>query len=86
MLEANPGLAPRQVKRLVLQTARRLPHVDVDRQGWGVVDARAAVGRPRGGRTPKSTGAPLGRPGNGLEDDPLVGGVGFLDGIHVEVG
>ena len=43
MLEANPGLAPRQVKRLVLQTARRLPHVDVDRQGWGVVDARAAV-------------------------------------------
>jgi serine protease AprX len=43
MLEANPGLPPRQLKRLILQTARRLPHVEVDRQGWGVVDARRAV-------------------------------------------
>lgn len=43
MLEANPGLLPRQLKRLVIQTARRLPHVEVDRQGWGVVDAGAAV-------------------------------------------
>jgi serine protease AprX len=43
MLEVNPALAPRQVKRLLLQTARRLPHVDVDRQGWGVVDARRAL-------------------------------------------
>ena len=43
VLEANPGLAPRQVKRLLIQTARRLPHVEVDRQGWGVVDARRAL-------------------------------------------
>lgn len=43
MLEANPGLSPLQLKRLIVGTARRLPHVDVDRQGWGVVDARAAV-------------------------------------------
>ena len=43
VLEVNPGLAPRQVKRLLLQTARRLSHVDVDRQGWGVVDARRAL-------------------------------------------
>jgi serine protease AprX len=43
MLEANPGLRPRQLKRLLLQTARRLPHVEVDRQGWGVIDARRAV-------------------------------------------
>jgi serine protease AprX len=43
MLEVNPGLRPRQLKRLLLQTARRLPHVEVDRQGWGVVDARGAV-------------------------------------------
>jgi serine protease AprX len=43
MLEANPRLKPRQVKRLLIATARRLPHVDIDRQGWGVVDPEAAV-------------------------------------------
>lgn len=43
MLEARPGLQPRQLKRLILQTARRLPHVESDRQGWGVVQAGAAV-------------------------------------------
>jgi len=43
MLEANPKLTPQQVKGLLIRTARRLPHVDVDRQGWGVVDARTAV-------------------------------------------
>jgi serine protease AprX len=43
MLEANPGLTPRRLKAILIRTARRLPHVDVDRQGWGVVDARRAV-------------------------------------------
>jgi serine protease AprX len=43
MLEACPTLRPRQVKGLLLRTARRLPHVEVDRQGWGVVDARRAL-------------------------------------------
>ncbi len=43
VLEVNPGLAPRQVKSLLLRTARRLSHVDVDRQGWGVIDARRAL-------------------------------------------
>ena len=43
MLEANPACDPDELKRLMLRTARRLPHVDVDRQGWGVVDARSAV-------------------------------------------
>jgi serine protease AprX len=43
VLEANPSLTPGQVKRLLLRTARRLPHVAVDRQGWGVVDPRRAV-------------------------------------------
>jgi serine protease AprX len=43
MLEVNPGLMPRQVKRLIVQTSRRLAHVEVDRQGWGVVDARRAL-------------------------------------------
>jgi serine protease AprX len=43
MLEANPLLRPQEVKRLIVGTARRLPHVEIDRQGWGVVDPRAAV-------------------------------------------
>jgi serine protease AprX len=42
LLEANPALTPRELKRLVIATARRLPHVEVDRQGWGVVDVRRA--------------------------------------------
>ena len=70
MLEANPGLGPRQVKRLLLQTARRLPHVEVDRQGWGVVDARGALEAAKREETtlpPKNvrgaSGAPRTRPG-----------------------
>jgi serine protease AprX len=43
MLEANPRLAPQQAKLILVRTARRLRHVDVDRQGWGVVDPRRAV-------------------------------------------
>ena len=43
MIEANPRLSPQEVKRLLVGTARRLAHVDVDRQGWGVVDPRRAV-------------------------------------------
>jgi serine protease AprX len=43
MLQANPHLTPQQAKLAVIRTARRLPHVDPDRQGWGVVDARRAV-------------------------------------------
>ncbi|HXX30645.1 MAG TPA: S8 family serine peptidase [Myxococcaceae bacterium] len=43
MLEANPSLTPGQVKRLLLRTAERVPGIEVDRQGWGVVRPRAAV-------------------------------------------
>ena len=43
MIEANPELAPQDVKRLLIDTARRIPGVTVDRQGWGVVDAEKAV-------------------------------------------
>lgn len=43
VLEANPALTPREVKRILIRTAKRLPHVEVDRQGWGAVDARGAV-------------------------------------------
>jgi len=47
ILAVNPALAPREVKGLLVRTARRLPDVEVDRQGWGVVDARLALDRAR---------------------------------------
>lgn len=43
MLEANPNLTPQQIKRILISTAERLPHYEVDRQGWGVVNPRRAV-------------------------------------------
>jgi serine protease AprX len=43
MLEANPELTPQQVKRILIETAERLPAIEVDRQGWGVVSPRRAV-------------------------------------------
>ena len=43
MLEANPKLTPQQIKRILISTAERLPHYEVDRQGWGVADPRRAV-------------------------------------------
>jgi serine protease AprX len=43
MIEANESLRPHELKRLIVGTALRLPHVETDRQGWGVVDPRAAV-------------------------------------------
>lgn len=43
MLEANPQLTPHQVKRILIDTAERLPSIKVDRQGWGVVAPRRAV-------------------------------------------
>jgi serine protease AprX len=70
VLEACPALAPREVKGLLLRTARRLPHVEVDRQGWGVADARGAVKAARAAaaeaRRKKHRGAseaPRDRPG-----------------------
>jgi serine protease AprX len=45
MLEANPELTPQQVKRILISTAERLPHYEVDRQGWGVLDPRGAVAK-----------------------------------------
>ncbi|MFI5183447.1 MAG: S8 family serine peptidase [Vicinamibacteria bacterium] len=43
MLEANPSLTPQEAKRILVGTARRLRHVETDRQGWGVVSPRRAV-------------------------------------------
>jgi len=43
MLEANPHLTPQQVKRILIDTAERVPGIEIDRQGWGVVSAGRAV-------------------------------------------
>lgn len=43
MIEANPALTPPELKKILISTAERLPHHEVDRQGWGVIDPRAAV-------------------------------------------
>jgi serine protease AprX len=43
MLEANPDLTAQQVKRILIDTAERVPGVEVERQGWGVVAPRKAV-------------------------------------------
>jgi serine protease AprX len=43
LLEANPTLMPSEIKHILISTAERLPHYEVDRQGWGVIDPRRAV-------------------------------------------
>jgi serine protease AprX len=43
MLEANPRLSPQQAKRILIDTAERVPAVEIERQGWGVVGAKRAV-------------------------------------------
>lgn len=43
MLEANRLLTPSTIKSILISTAERLPLYEVDRQGWGVINARKAV-------------------------------------------
>jgi serine protease AprX len=43
MLEANPNLHPAQVKRILVQTAKRVPSIDWERQGYGHIQPKAAV-------------------------------------------
>ena len=43
MLQANPKLTPAKIKRILIDTAERVPEIEVDRQGWGVVVPRKAV-------------------------------------------
>ncbi len=43
MIEANPRMTSQQIKRILISTSERLPNYEVDRQGWGVIDPRAAV-------------------------------------------
>jgi serine protease AprX len=45
MLEANTALTPQQVKRILIDTAERLPGVPTDQQGWGAIVAARAVER-----------------------------------------
>jgi serine protease AprX len=56
LLELDPALTPQQLKLLLVRTARRLPHVPVDRQGWGVVDPARAVLEARRGLEEKREG------------------------------
>jgi serine protease AprX len=48
MLEVSPGLSPQRVKTILIRTARRLRGMPPERQGWGVVQPRAAVEAARG--------------------------------------
>ncbi len=43
MLEAVPHTKPHEIKYALVKTATRIPHVPVDRQGWGRVNASIAV-------------------------------------------
>ncbi len=45
MLEARPDLTPQAVKQILVHTAKRMPHVPFERQGWGIVQPKAAVAR-----------------------------------------
>ena len=43
ILEAAPDLKPHEVKLALIRTAVRMAQVEVDRQGWGMVNPRAAI-------------------------------------------
>jgi serine protease AprX len=47
MLEANPGLSPADVKRILLETAVPVAELPALRQGYGVLDPRAALAAAR---------------------------------------
>ncbi len=55
MLEANARLTPREVKRILMDTARRIPGAPVERQGWGAVDPKAAVEEALRRRNPQKS-------------------------------
>lgn len=47
MIEANEHLTPLAIKRILVETAERLPGIAPERQGFGVVRPRAAVAAAR---------------------------------------
>jgi serine protease AprX len=65
MLEANSGLTPPGIKRLLIDTARRIPGVATDRQGWGTVDAEKAVKAALDARGRPAPGSARARPARG---------------------
>jgi serine protease AprX len=69
MLESNPALTPAAVKRILLQTAARVGELPAARQGYGVLDARAAIAAARREGHPAAAG---GYTGARAEGGPLV--------------
>lgn len=61
MIEANPEITPPEVKRILIRTARRIDGIEVDRQGWGVVDAEKAVRAAEAARRPAPGAGPSDR-------------------------
>lgn len=55
MLEVNPALSPAAVKRILLETAVRVDELPAVRQGYGVLDAKAAVAAARRETHPDET-------------------------------
>lgn len=47
LLEANPGLTPGEVRSVLMETAKPLPNVEMEKQGAGVINPAAAVGKVR---------------------------------------
>lgn len=45
MLETSPALTPGQIKQILIDTAQRLSHEPLLRQGYGIVNAREAIGQ-----------------------------------------
>jgi len=55
MIEANRALTPQAIRQILITTARRLPAVPVDQQGWGIVQPRRAIARARAWRAPDAS-------------------------------
>jgi serine protease AprX len=49
MIEVNPRLTPQQIRRALFRTARPLPGLGFERQGFGVVQPRVALEAARAG-------------------------------------
>lgn len=56
MLEANPALGPYDIRDLLLTTARQLPRLPRERQGFGVIHPLSAVHFSHNGHHPSSLG------------------------------
>ena len=50
MIEANPALTPQAIRHILISSARRLPAVPTDQQGWGIVQPRRAIAQARAWR------------------------------------